>query len=270
MAINDMFKEMFNEQKREKELEYQKEILKKVVETEDNYLNDFENGMGLLEDENYSEAFIYLKKYADKNNTQAQYEIGRMFKDGLGVEKNLKDAKKYLMKSYKNGFKKSGEILREIRHKEKGENLKIIDIDFENRKSDLGYSIDVPKNWTELKSKNKKCFDTIAIDKFDGDVIFNIKMQVFLIEIPYNMTDCVSLDRVANNMGCIESVIFNNGNCEGRLICSEGLDGTCNYIFIAKGKRGIYDLRIVVDKYLDSAYEDIIDHIVYSFNIEDD
>ena len=125
----------------------------------------------------------------------------------------------------------------------------------------------MPKNWIRLESKNKNCFDTVAIDTVDGDVIFNIKMQVFLIEIPENMSFCVDLDRVANNMGCIESVVFNNGHCDGRLICGEGLDGTCNYLFISKGARGVYDVRVIVDKYLDSSYEKIIDHIIYSFDI---
>lgn len=94
-------------------------------------------------------------------------------------------------------------------------------------------------------------------------------MQVFLIEIPDNMSYIVDLNRVANNMGCIESVSFNNGHCDGKLICGEGLDGTCNYIFISKGTKGVYDLRVMVDKYLDQIYEDVIDHIIYSFDIID-
>ena len=84
-------------------------------------------------------------------------------------------------------------------------------MDFENKISDLGFIIDIPKNWVKLDPKNKNCFDAVAIDSFDGEVIFNIKMQVFLIEIPENMSYCVDLERVANNMGCIESVNFNNG-----------------------------------------------------------
>ena len=148
-----------------------------------------------------------------------------------------------------------------------GKQYKIVDTEYETVQSDLGYIIDMPKNWIRLESKNKNCFDTVAIDTVDGDVIFNIKMQVFLIEIPENMSFCVDLDRVANNMGCIESVVFNNGHCDGRLICGEGLDGTCNYLFISKGARGVYDVRVIVDKYLDSSYEKIIDHIIYSFDI---
>lgn len=268
MAINKIFKEMFDIQKREKELEFQKEIIKKSLEN-NSMLSDFEKGMDCLEDKNYKDAFIYLEKCSNQGNSQAQYEISKLLKDGLGVEKNKDKAKKYLMESYKNGFKKSGLLLREIRHEEHKYLNKKMETEFINKKSQLGFSIDIPKGWLELEPKNKNCFDAVAIDCFDGDVIFNIKMQVFLIEVPCHMAKCVSLDSIANNMGCIESVDFNNGNCDGKLICGEGIDGTYNYIFIAKGDKGVYDVRVIVDKYLEPLYEDIIDHIIYSFDIDE-
>lgn len=269
MAINEIFREMFNDQKREKELQHQQEIIKKALEYKGNMLSDFETGMDLLEDENYKDAFILLEKCAKNGNSQAQYEVGRILKEGLGIEKDIENAKKYLLESYKHGFKKAGLLLREMRYKEQVKLSKKVDTKFKTKSSNLGFKIDMPVDWIELDSKNKACFDAIAIDNFNGDVIFNIKMQVFLIEIPDNMTSCVSLDRVASNMGCIESVNFNNGNCEGKLICGEGIDGTCNYIFISKGRRGVYDVRVIVDKYLEPIYEEIIDHIIYSFDIVD-
>lgn len=269
MAINNIFREMFNEQKRERELEHQKEIIKRTLESKGNMLSDFETGMDLLEEENYEDAVFYLTKCAENNNSQAQYELGRLYKEGLGVEKDKDKSKKYLMESYKHGFKKSGELLREIRYNEHSKLDKKVGTEFTRKKSELGFSIDIPSAWVNLEPKNKDCFDAVAIDNFNGDVIFNIKMQVFLIEIPCNMSECVSLDGVANNMGCIESVDFNNGNCDGKLICSEGIDGTYNYIFIAKGKRGVYDVRVIVDKHLEPIYEETIDHIIYSFNIDE-
>lgn len=268
MSINKIFKEMFDIQKREKELEFQKEIIKKSLEN-NSMISDFEKGMDCLENKNYKDAFIYLEKCSSQGNSQAQYEISKLLKDGLGVEKNKDKAKKYLIESYKNGFKKSGLLLREIRYEEHEYLNKKIETEFINKKSQLGFSIDIPKEWLELEPKNKDCFDAVAIDFFDGDVIFNIKMQVFLIEVPCNMAKCVSLDSIANNMGCIEYVDFNNGNCDGKLICGEGIDGTCNYIFIAKGDKGVYDVRVIVDKYLEPLYEDIIDHIIYSFDIDE-
>lgn len=267
MAINEIFREMFKEQKRKNELEHQKEILRKTLEEQGSMINDYDRAIELLEIEEYKEAIPILTICADKNNAGAQYELGKILKEGLGTEVNKELAKKYLINSYKNGFKKSGSLLREMRHEDIGKQYKIVDTEYETVQSDLGYIIDMPKNWIRLESKNKNCFDTVAIDTVDGDVIFNIKMQVFLIEIPENMSFCVDLDRVANNMGCIESVVFNNGHCDGRLICGEGLDGTCNYLFISKGARGVYDVRVIVDKYLDSSYEEIIDHIIYSFDI---
>ena len=268
MAINKIFREMFDIQKKEKELEFQKEIIKKSLE-ESHMISDFEKGMEYLEEKNYESAAIYLEKCAIEGNSQAQYELSNLLKEGLGIKRDKSKAKKYLMESYKNGFKKSGALLREIRHEENKELDKKVNSEFFTKNSKLGFSIDMPKEWLELEPKNKNCFDAVAVDHFNDDVIFNIKMQVFLIEVPCHMARCVSLDSVANNMGCIESVDFNNGHCEGKLICGEGIDGTCNYIFIAKGDRGVYDVRIIVDKYLEPLYEDIIDHIIYSFNIID-
>lgn len=269
MAINEIFREMFNEQKRAKELKFQQEIIRKTLKNQGHSTNDFDRGLELLEDEDYENAIIYLTRCANNDNSQAQYELGRLFKEGLGIDKDIAKAKEYLMKAYKNGFKRAGLPLRELRYKENKNLNKEINMEFENKISDLGFTIDIPKDWIKLDPKNKNCFDAVAIDGFDGDVIFNIKMQVFLIEIPENMSYCVDLERVANNMGCIESVNFNNGNCEGKLICGEGIDGTCDYIFVSKGKRGVYDLRVMVDKYLEPIYEDVIDHIIYSFDIID-
>ena len=269
MAINKIFKEMFNEQKREKELKFQQEIIRKTLENQGYNINDFERGLELLEEEDYENAVIYLKRCADNGNSQAQYELGKLYKLGLGVKVDKAKAKEYLMEAYKNGYKKAGLLLREIRYEEHKQVDKEINIEFEKKISDLGFTIDMPKNWIKLDPKNKNCFDAVAIDNFDGDVIFNIKMQVFLIEIPENMSYCVDLERVANNMGCIESVNFDNGNCIGKLICGEGIDGTCEYIFVSKGARGVYDLRVMVDKYLEPIYEDIIDNIIYSFDIID-
>jgi TPR repeat protein len=118
MAINEMFREMFNNQKREKEIEYQKEIIKKALESQGNMLNDFETGMDLLEEEKYEEAILFLEKCAQNNNSQAQYELGRLLKEGLGTKQDNEKAKKYLLESYKHGFKKAGSLLREMRYKE--------------------------------------------------------------------------------------------------------------------------------------------------------
>ena len=271
MAINNIFKEMFSEQKKEKELKFQQEIIRKTLEYEGLGISDFDRGLEFLDDEDYENAIIYLNKCADNDNSQAQYELGKLFKEGLGTEKDIVKSKEYLIKAYDKNFVFQN-VIEPPNNSPKTENNEInksLNIEFENKISDLGFSIDIPKSWIKLDPKNKNCFDAVAIDDFNGDVIFNIKMQVFLIEIPENMSYCVDLDRVANNMGCIESINFNNGKCDGKLICGEGIDGTCEYIFVSKGKKGVYDLRVIVDKYLEHMYEDIIDHIIYSFDIID-
>ena len=187
MAINEIFREMFNEQKRAKELKFQQEIIRKTLKNQGHSTNDFDRGLELLEDEDYENAIIYLTRCANNDNSQAQYELGRLFKEGLGIDKDIAKAKEYLMKAYKNGFKRAGLPLRELRYKENKNLNKEINMEFENKISDLGFTIDIPKDWIKLDPKNKNCFDSVAIDSFDGDVIFNIKMQVFLILITENI-----------------------------------------------------------------------------------
>ena len=51
------------------------------------------------------------------------------------------------MKAYKNGFKRAGLLLRELRYEENKNLSKDVDMDFENKISDLGFVIDIPKNW---------------------------------------------------------------------------------------------------------------------------
>ena len=105
MAINEIFREMFNEQKRAKELKFQQEIIRKTLKNQGHSTSDFDRGLEFLEDEDYENAIIYLTRCANNDNSQAQYELGRLFKEGLGIDKDIAKAKEYLMKAYKNGFK---------------------------------------------------------------------------------------------------------------------------------------------------------------------
>jgi len=43
------------------------------------------------------------KKSADNNYADAQNELGRMYRDGLGVKKNLREAKNWYQKSAAQG-----------------------------------------------------------------------------------------------------------------------------------------------------------------------
>ena len=129
MAINGIFKDMFNEQKREKELKFQKEIIRKTLEEQEYSVNDFDRGIELLNNEDYENAIIYLTRCANNDNSQAQYELGRLFKEGLGTEKNIVKAKEYLMKAYKNGFKRvepTSSLVNWLQPKNTGYNIQII------------------------------------------------------------------------------------------------------------------------------------------------
>ena len=88
MAINKIFREMFNEQKRKNELEQQKEIIRRALEDQGNMVNDYDRAMDLLEIEAYEDAIPLLIKCAEKNNASAQYELGRLLKEGIGTEIN--------------------------------------------------------------------------------------------------------------------------------------------------------------------------------------
>lgn len=114
MAINEIFREMFSEQKRQRELKFQQEIIRKTLEDQGYNIDDFDTGLELVDNEDYENAIIYLTRCANNDNSQAQYELGRLFKEGLGTEKNIVKAKEYLMKAYKNGFKRAGLLLRNL------------------------------------------------------------------------------------------------------------------------------------------------------------
>lgn len=46
-------------------------------------------------------------------------------------------------------------LLRELRYEENKNLSKDVDMDFENKISDLGFVIDIPKNWVKLDPKIK-------------------------------------------------------------------------------------------------------------------
>ena len=63
-----------------------------------------EQGRNYYNYENYAEAMICFEKAANKNNAEAQYYIGDMYDNGLGVEKDSELAADWYLKSAKNGF----------------------------------------------------------------------------------------------------------------------------------------------------------------------
>lgn len=63
----------------------------------------YEQGMTYLNSCNYQEALKQFGKSAKEGNTDAQYQIGLMFLDGLGVNKNPRDAAYWFRKAAQNG-----------------------------------------------------------------------------------------------------------------------------------------------------------------------
>ena len=56
------------------------------------YANEFEKGMFALEMEDYERAVYYLSFEADQGNPRAQYNLGLMYKNGIGVKKDFNEA----------------------------------------------------------------------------------------------------------------------------------------------------------------------------------
>ncbi|MGL5751527.1 MAG: hypothetical protein ACRCXT_13425, partial [Paraclostridium sp.] len=134
-------------------------------------------------------------------------------------------------------------------------------------KSNLGYEVEIPRNWMRMSSIDDKCFDTITRDKFN-DYIYNAKTQGFLIEIPEGCIDLISIDSVISHMGNLSDIKdYKNSFCEGKLIKTEGIDGTINYTLITTGKKGIYQFNILIDQFLEKEYEEVKNHILNSFKV---
>ncbi len=60
-------------------------------------------GNGVVQ--NYKKAFEYYKLSADQDNAYACYEIAKMLRDGIGVEKNPEQAEEYFQKAYSGFYK---------------------------------------------------------------------------------------------------------------------------------------------------------------------
>uniref|UniRef100_A0A8C7E271 SEL1L2 adaptor subunit of SYVN1 ubiquitin ligase n=1 Tax=Naja naja TaxID=35670 RepID=A0A8C7E271_NAJNA len=62
-----------------------------------------EIGLGLLIFQNYTEAFRYFQKAAEKGYDNAQFQLGVMYYGGLGVRRDFKLAFKYFYLAFENG-----------------------------------------------------------------------------------------------------------------------------------------------------------------------
>ena len=181
------------------------------------------------------------------------------------------EAKKYFLKSYEEGFKKSLYYLRKIRNEEDGCEKMVKNLTYEKIKSKLGYIVKIPSNFKKLNTIDDKYFDTITVEKDDDFDFYNIKTHGFLIEIPDGCVDLVSVDSVVKNMSNIDEVRnYKNEKISGKIVVSKSIEGTINYTLITSGTKGIYEFKIDVDEFLANGYKDVIDYIFNSFYIYED
>ena len=63
-----------------------------ILHVQFSYANEFEKGMFALEMEDYERAVYYLSFEAVQGNPRAQYNLGLMYKNGIGVKKDFNEA----------------------------------------------------------------------------------------------------------------------------------------------------------------------------------
>lgn len=72
----------------------QKELLKQAKAG--NVESQATLGKLLYKKKKYKQAFLWLKKAAEKNHVESIYQVGRMYKDGIGTKRNCTEALKWL------------------------------------------------------------------------------------------------------------------------------------------------------------------------------
>ena len=84
------------------------EDIQKFVEdhlNDDNSLIEYIYGHMLMEKQNFKEAFVYFKKSSDHKYSKAAWQLGVMYRDGLGVKTDNQAAQKYFTKAKSLGKK---------------------------------------------------------------------------------------------------------------------------------------------------------------------
>ncbi len=65
--------------------------------------DDFKDGKEAYEREDYTAAISFFKRSAEQGNAYAQYSIGQMYRQGLGVTQNYKQAVSWYQKAAEQG-----------------------------------------------------------------------------------------------------------------------------------------------------------------------
>lgn len=80
----------------------------------DDGTEEFQKGAAFYQAKNYTEAFHWYRKAAEKEETGAMYMLGLMYLDGIGTTQNIKEAKNWLQKSADKGEEKAKEKLKTL------------------------------------------------------------------------------------------------------------------------------------------------------------
>ena len=67
-------------------------------------LSDFEEGLNFFYDKDYVNAAISFKKAAEQGNVDAQFSLGDMYAQGLGVPKDEQQSASWFRKAAEQGF----------------------------------------------------------------------------------------------------------------------------------------------------------------------
>ncbi len=182
--------------------------------------------------------------------------------------KEIEKSKQYFLKAYEEGFKKSSYYLRKIRNEQNNFIKNTNDFKYDIIKSNLGYEVEIPNHFKKIDTINDKCFDTITLEKDENFELYNIKTQGFLIDIPSECVDLISIDSIINHIFNIDEIIeYENEKISGKIVKTRALDGIISYTLMTVGKNGIYEFKINVDEFLEKQYKNVIDKIFNSFNI---
>lgn len=198
--------------------------------------------------------------------------MDKNYEKGIELLENndIENAKKYFLNSVESGEKRALYYLRKIRNKQNIDSKRKKEYSYKIIQSNLGYKVYIPDSFKFLDTINDKCFDTITIGKDDNFDLYNLKTQGFLIEIPNDCLELISIDSIINHMPNISEVMdYESENTIGKIVKTKPIYGIVSYTLITKGYKGIYQFKISVDEFLENEYVNVIYKILNSFECID-
>jgi len=150
-----------------------------------------------LDDEDFTTSLIWLKKSAQQNNVEAQYNLGVFHERGYGVAKSLNKAKEWFQLAADQGLELAIDKIKEINNKESE-----VDLSFNNKISEKSKENLVPEktektkkeynltNWLNQQQPGSYTLQLASVVKREDIINFiekeNFKDQVGYIEVTVN------------------------------------------------------------------------------------